>query len=218
MLFHWSLSDSKSPQVSCTLLSFLNVLNNAVVLMVSTRPTTSKSSSPFSNPLTTVRNAPMTIGIIVICMFHSFFQFPCKVDLLILLFSFFQFYSVVCRDRKVDYFASSLLYLFNLLFWKFFSPGLGDVIPLEFERQQISWTLHNILTDLNNALIWIFSTRPLISKSSSPGTNPLVTVPDTPITIGITVTFMIQNIFISLPRSSYLPLFSLSFNFMLPSA
>ena len=74
MVFHWSLSDSKSPQVSWTLLSILAVLNNAVVWMVSTRPPTSKSSSPFSNPLVTVPNAPITIGIIVTCMFHRFFN------------------------------------------------------------------------------------------------------------------------------------------------
>ena len=74
MVFHWSLSDSKSPQVFRTLLSILSVLNNAVVWMVSIRPPTSKSSSPFSNPLVTVPNAPITIGIIVTCMFHSFFN------------------------------------------------------------------------------------------------------------------------------------------------
>ena len=60
MVFHWSLSDSKSPQVSRTLLSILAVLNNAVVWMVSTRPPISKSSSPFSNPLVTVPNTPIT--------------------------------------------------------------------------------------------------------------------------------------------------------------
>ena len=74
MVFHWSLSDSKSPQVYKTLLSILVVLNNAVVWMVSTRPPTSNSSSPFSNHLVTVPNAPITIGIIVTCMFHSFFN------------------------------------------------------------------------------------------------------------------------------------------------
>ena len=79
MVFHWSLSDSKSPQVSRTLLSILAVFNNAVVWMVSSRPPTSKSSSPFSNPLVTVPNEPITIGIIVTSMFHSFFQFPSKV-------------------------------------------------------------------------------------------------------------------------------------------
>ena len=74
MVFHWSLSDSKSPQVSRTLLSILAVLNNAVIWMVSTHPPTSKSSSPFSNPLVTVPNTPITIGIIFTCMFHSFFS------------------------------------------------------------------------------------------------------------------------------------------------
>ena len=74
MVFHGSLSDSKSSQVSRTLLSILAVLNNAVVRMVSTRPPTSKSSSPFSNHLVTVPNAPITIGIIVTCMSHSFFN------------------------------------------------------------------------------------------------------------------------------------------------
>ena len=34
--------------------------------MVSTRPSTSKSSSPFSNPLVTVPNAPVIIIIIII--------------------------------------------------------------------------------------------------------------------------------------------------------
>ena len=47
MVFLWSLSDNKSPQVSRTLLSILAVLNNVVVWMVSTRPPTSKFSSPF---------------------------------------------------------------------------------------------------------------------------------------------------------------------------
>ena len=59
MVFHGSLSDSKSPQVSRILLSILAVLNNVVVWMVSTRPSTSKSSSPFSNPLVTDPNAPI---------------------------------------------------------------------------------------------------------------------------------------------------------------
>ena len=74
MIFHWSLSDSKSPQVSRTLLSNLVVLNSAVVLIVSTRPPSSKFSGLFSNPLVTAPKAPITIGIIVTCMFHSFFD------------------------------------------------------------------------------------------------------------------------------------------------
>ena len=74
MVFHWRLSDSKSPQVSRTLLSILAVFNNAVVWIDSTQPPTSKSSRPFNNPWVTVLNAPITISIIITCMFHSFFN------------------------------------------------------------------------------------------------------------------------------------------------
>ena len=72
IVFHCSLSDSESPQVSRTLLSIPTVLNNAVVWMVSTRSPTSKSFSPFNSPFVTVPNAPTTIGIIVTFMFHIF--------------------------------------------------------------------------------------------------------------------------------------------------
>ena len=65
MVFHWSFSDSTSPQVSRTLLIILAVHNNAVVWIVSTRPPTSMSSSPFNNPLVTLPKGPITIGIIV---------------------------------------------------------------------------------------------------------------------------------------------------------
>ena len=101
MVFHSSLSDSKSLQVSRTLLSILAVFNNAVVRMVSTRPPTSKSSRPFNNTLVTAPEAPISIGIIVTFMFHSFFQFSSKVEVLISLFTFFQFYYVVYRDSII---------------------------------------------------------------------------------------------------------------------
>ena len=69
MAFHWSLRDNKSPQVSWNLLRILADLNNAVVHRVSTHPLIFKSSSPFINPSVTV---PITIGINVTFMFHSF--------------------------------------------------------------------------------------------------------------------------------------------------
>ena len=87
MVFHWSLNDSESPQVSWTRLRILVVLSNAIIWIVSTRLLTSKSPIP------------------------QLFQFPSKVEVLILLFTFFQFYSVVSRDSKVDYFASSLFFI-----------------------------------------------------------------------------------------------------------
>ena len=74
MVFHWSLSDSKSPQVSRTHLRILTVPSNAVIWIVSTRPPTSKSSRPFNNPLVIVTKAPITIGTIFTLMFHSFFN------------------------------------------------------------------------------------------------------------------------------------------------
>ena len=57
MVFHESLSDSKSSQVSRTLLSILADLNNSVVWMVSIRPLMSKFSSSCTNTVVTVRKA-----------------------------------------------------------------------------------------------------------------------------------------------------------------
>ena len=74
MVFHWSLSDSQSPQISRTRLRILAVRSSAVVWIVSTRPQTSKSSRPFNNPLVIVPKTPITIGTIVTFMFHSFFN------------------------------------------------------------------------------------------------------------------------------------------------
>ena len=81
-----------------------------------------------------------------------------------------------------------------------------------------SRTLLGILADLNNAVVWMFSTRPLISKSSSPCTNHLLTVPRKPITIGIIATFIFHSFFNSQARSRFLSFFSYSFNFTLWSA
>ena len=55
------------------------------------------------------------------------------------------------------------------------------------------------------------STHPLISESSSPYTNPLVTILSAPITTGITVTSMFHSFFSSLSRFMYSSLFSFSF-------
>ena len=121
MVFLWSLSDRKSSLVSRTLLSILSILSNVVVWIVSTRPPTFKSSSLFSNSF-----SYSSIRTIYNCHLHVpyFFQFPSKVEVLILLFTFFQFYSVVSRDSKVDNFAVLFFcwLLLGLVFW----PRLGD--------------------------------------------------------------------------------------------
>ena len=80
---------------------------------------------------------------------------------------------------------------------------------------QVSKTHPSILANLNNAVVWIVCNCPLIFKSSSPCINPLVTVPSAPITIGITITFMLHSFYSSLAKLRYLSLFSLSFSFTL---
>ena len=83
------------------------------------------------------------------------------------------------------------------------------------KSSQVSRTLLSILADLNNIVVWTVSSHPVISKSSSSCTNPLLTVPRAPITIGIIVTFMFHVFFNSLAKLKYLSLFSHSFNFTL---
>ena len=74
MVSHWSLSHSKSPQISRSLLSISPDLSNALIWMVPTYPLISKSFCSFTNPLGNIPSAPATIGITIIFMFHSFFR------------------------------------------------------------------------------------------------------------------------------------------------
>ena len=89
---------------------------------------------------------------------------------------------------------------------------------LSDSKSQVSRTRLRILAVLSNAVVWIVSTRPPTSKSSRLFNNPLVIVPNAPITIGTIATFMFHSFFNSLARSSYLSYFSLSFRFNLWSA
>ena len=51
MVFHWSVSDSQSPQVTRTLRNILTDLNDAVVWMVAACPLISNASSHLNKPL-----------------------------------------------------------------------------------------------------------------------------------------------------------------------
>ena len=86
------------------------------------------------------------------------------------------------------------------------------------KSSQVSRTRLRILAVLSNAIVWIVCTCPPTSKSTRPFNNPLVIVPNAPITIGTIVTFMFHSFFNSLARSRYLSFFSLSFRFILWSA
>ena len=83
----------------------------------------------------------------------------------------------------------------------------------DYKSPQVSRTLFSILADFNNAVLWVVSTRPVVSWSSSPYNNHLITVPRASITIGIIVTFTCHSFFNPLARSRYLSLCSNSFNF-----
>ena len=112
MVFHWSLSDSKSPQVSRTRLRILAVLSNAVVWIVATRPPTSKSSRPFNNPLVCVPKATITIGTIVTFMFHSFFNSLARSRYL----TFFSHYYYYYYSLLLLFVSLYCFYLFFVLF------------------------------------------------------------------------------------------------------
>ena len=74
MVFHWSLSDCKSPQVSRTL-RILADLNNVVARMVSTGPLISQFSILGTNPLVTVPSAPITIFSVLLQVLGTYLSF-----------------------------------------------------------------------------------------------------------------------------------------------
>ena len=83
--------------------------------------------------------------------------------------------------------------------------------------RQVCRTL-SILAGFNNAVVWMVSSWPLISKSSSPFKNPMEIVPSAPPTIDIIGKFLFYSLISSLARFRYLSLFFPSFNFTLWSA
>ena len=149
MVFHWSLSDRKSPQVSRTLLSILAVLNNVVVWMVSIRTPTSKYSSLFNNPLVTVPNAPITIGIIVTCMFHSFFNSVARSRYLSFFshsFSFILWSAETAKSTIYNYYFTDLGVFHPSVYW-WFLTGILVTARLLKSRWLFSvfWPISTIL-------------------------------------------------------------------------
>ena len=84
---------------------------------------------------------------------------------------------------------------------------------IDSKSPQVSRTRLSILTDYNNAIVWIVSTHPPKSNSSSSLTKSLGIVPSAQFTTSITVTFMFHSFFSSLARSNDLSLFLLSLIF-----
>ena len=102
-----------------------------------------------------------------------------------------------------------------------FTSANDKGFSVEFEWQRVSSSSLDSSQYsglLNNAVVWMISTRPPTSKSSSPLSNTLLTVPNAPITIGIIVTCMFLIFFNSLAKARYLSFFSHSFSFILWSS
>ena len=124
MVFYWRLSESKSLQVSRTLLSILAVFNNAVVWMVSTRLPSSKSSRTSNNPLVTVPKAQITIVIIVTFMFHSFFNSLARSMYLSLFSHSFSFILWSAGTAKSTVLQNSFLFFLFFFFLIIIRSGL----------------------------------------------------------------------------------------------
>ena len=97
--------------------------------------------------------------------------------------------------------------------FRLLTPAFVESYSQEFKWQQLSSSLQNSSQHSVRSqytVVWIVSTHPLISRSSSPCINPLVITPKATITTGITITFVWHSLFSSLARSRYLSFFSLS--------
>ena len=119
IFFHWILSGSRYPQVSRTLLSIVDDLSNVIVWMVSHHPLTSKSFSPSSNPLVTLPSSSVAIGITVTYMFHIFFPFSSKVQVLLSfsLSSSFSLWSSETAKSTIRLILFCCLYSLGLVVW-----------------------------------------------------------------------------------------------------
>ena len=124
VVFHLSMSDSKSPQISKNLWSILSDPNNAAVWMVLICLPISNSFSPFSKHLESISSEIITIGITVTLLFHNFFDFL----------------SVVCQDGKIHYTANSFCWLSLEIRWFVFISKSYRI--LGFILQDNFWFVH----------------------------------------------------------------------------
>ena len=147
-VFHWSLSDCKSSQVSKTLLSIRIVLNNAVIWMVASRPQNSWSFSLFNNPLVTVSKQLLKLSPSFFIIFFSIPQQGRRN------YSFHILSVLFCGQLGSEFFPIALAVDFH---W-----SMSDSMSL-----QVSWKFLSLMADLNNSIVWMVSIRPLISYSST---------------------------------------------------
>ena len=145
MVFHWSLSDSKSLQVSRSLLNILADFNNAVVLIL---PRISNTRGLFFGPLGLFQTHQLLLVLPSSSCSTALFRSQAKSEYYFLLLYFsLQIFTAAIADG-------------------FFYWSLSDS-----KSPHISRTLLSILADLNNKVVRIVSVRPLISNSFRPLTK-----------------------------------------------
>ena len=81
------------------------------------------------------------------------------------------------------------MYYFYITPFEFFLLVLANGVRMS-KYSQVSRTLLSILTDLNNAVVWMVSARPSISNTPNPLYQFLEDLYKATITTGITVTLM----------------------------
>ena len=102
--FHWSLNDSKCPQISKTLLRILADLDDSVFRFVSILPLISLSSIFFHSfrwPFQMYQLLLASRTIIFHCLFNSLL-FTMNIEAFVYLFAFFYFRSEVRPNNKLD--------------------------------------------------------------------------------------------------------------------
>ena len=110
--------------------------------MVSSRSPTSRSSRPFNNPLVTVPKAPITIGIIVTFMFHSFFNSLARSRYLSIFSHSFSFILWSAGTAK-----STILQIFYFLLLIILRSGL---------RTEIRWS---VCISKSHRSLWVSFSR-----------------------------------------------------------
>ena len=117
----------------------------SVFWLVSTRPPSSKSSSPFDNPLVTVPKAPITISIIVTFIFHSFFFNSLAMSRYLSFFSH-SFSFILWSARTAKSTILKILFFYSLII---FRSGL---------LAEIRWSVY---MSKSHGSLWYFPTTPL---------------------------------------------------------
>ena len=117
MVFHWCLSDSKSPQVFRTLLCILADFSSYVVWMVSILNLIYRSVHFFSRFLEIVPKAPTMIDITVTFVFFYLFSSLVKLKCLSRFSSFFPIHLMALKNFLCESFTFLIKTRSSLLTW-----------------------------------------------------------------------------------------------------